>query len=451
MNITHEESGELTAIVKIDIEKNDYQQKVNEKLGEYRRKAKMPGFREGKVPMGIIRRMYGNAILVEEINTLISQSLESYITDNNIKTIASPLPNKEKQETIDFDTQETFSFYFDIALEPELTIDPVTIKGIKRYSITPSKAVIDDYIHDIQKQHGTIEETETITEDSIVQCTIREMSDDGSVKEEGIANEAPVYVRYIKDDKTKKAFLSAKKADTLVIDPKKAFDNVSEVTSLLGIDKEQYETLSSKFNFTIESIKTIIPAKPDKTLFKKAFPNIEIADEKEMREHVKTDIEKSFAAATENKLIDDITKVIQEESKITLPHEFMKRWIMESDEEKKLSLEDIEKNYNDYASLLISRIIRNKLTEKYNLAVNEDDINRHIANILGMEEALDSEDQEKKAGLLSIVNTVKQNKQQFEQVVDHLVDKKLLSFFTENIKIPEKKVSKEEFDKLVSK
>ena len=291
MNVTQESTGDLTAVVKIELVKEDYESQVITVLKDYQRKASMPGFRPGKVPMGLVKKMYGKAAIAEEVNKVISDSLHNYMTENDIKTLGHPLPNEDRQKMIDFDTQETFDFYFDIAIQPEVNIelsDKIKMDYIK---IKVDDASIDKYIDDLRKKNGKPVNSEKSEEDDILRGKIVELDEDGKIKEGGIENETSFGIDLIKSKTIKKKFIGKGAGDKIIFNPLKASENATEVASILGIDSKAAEEIKGDFEFIIETVTRFEPAEVNEEFYAGVFPGETFKEEKDFRDKLGKELE----------------------------------------------------------------------------------------------------------------------------------------------------------------
>ncbi|MCF8328336.1 MAG: trigger factor family protein, partial [Bacteroidales bacterium] len=194
MNITKEDTGELTAVLKVEITEEDYKEAVEKKLKEYKKKAQMPGFRPGKVPMGMIKKMYGNAVIVDEVNNMLSSALSNYIMENKLQTLGNPLPSEDKQAKFDVENDTEFEFYFDIALQPEINITLDENIEADYYNIDVDDKMVDNYLEDIRKNYGQRTYPETVEENDVVYADYKQVDGEGNVVEEGVENNAPFAV-----------------------------------------------------------------------------------------------------------------------------------------------------------------------------------------------------------------------------------------------------------------
>ncbi|MFO7723000.1 MAG: trigger factor [Bacteroidales bacterium] len=451
MNITQESTGALTATVCIEVEKADYASRVEEKLRDYRKKVKMPGFREGKVPMGVVHKMYGKAILADEINNMISDALQNHLEENDIRTIASPLPNRDKQRPIDFDHDEQFSFYFDIALRPEVSLNLEKTEGIKRYEIEPAAHEVEDYINHIRKSYGSFEDAELAGPEDLVYCEIDEVNDSGEQFNGGIHAHGHLMIEKIVNEEIRNQFVGAGKEKVIRMNPMDAFGNEAEVAALLNMQANDLPHPLNQFDFRITNIRKHVPAQVDEKLLSEVFPSDNLTSEEELRERVRKDVSATYAKQAETKMYNDTLDALLRDTAITLPDDFLKRWLMESGEEGRVtSLEDIENHYEDYANQLRIALLRSQIIDDNQIDVKEDDYYTFIYKALGMDTPEDEAiDEQRKMTVQSIMQNIRKDRKQAEQIADRIIEEKISSLISETVPYTRETISSEEFKSLI--
>ena len=448
MNITQESTGALTATVTINIEKPDYLPLLEEKLREYRKKMKMPGFREGKVPLGVVNKMYGKAVLAEVINTLISDNLQKHMDESKLETLASPLPNREKQEPIDFDMQESFSFSFDIALRPEIHTNFSTLEGIVKYEVQADEKSVEDYLQHILKQYGTMEETEEVAMGDMLHCEIDEVNDAGERFEGGIHSHGHVVIDRIKDEDIRNQFIGSAKGKVIRMNPMTAFDNQTEVAALLGVKTDELQEPLNMFDFEITKIERKLPAAIDEKLLAEVFPDDHLTSEEDLRNRIRRDITESYSKEAETRMFSDAFEKLLEQSAIELPDEFMKRWLQENEEGEKSTPEEIEAHYDDYARQLRYALVRNHIVIENDLRVTAEDLEIYVASVLRMPEP-DQQSQEQKEMVKRLTGTLIQDKKQFDKISDRIMEDKIARVILSQVPYASQEITLEEFNKLV--
>ena len=446
MNITQESTGDLTATVKIERVKKDYENQVTTVLKDYQRQASMPGFRPGKVPMGMIKKMYGKAVLADEINKIISENLNKYLEENKVKTLGHPLPNEEKQEMIDFDTLDTYDFFFDIGLQPELNTEISDKVKMDYFQIRVDDESIDKYIDDLRKKNGKPINPEKSDEGDILRGKIVELDAEGKVKDGGIEHETSIGVDFIKMKTIKKKFVGKAIGEQIIFNPLKASGSAAEAASILGVDTKKAEEYKGDFEFTIESITRFEPAEVNKEFYTSVFQGMEIKDENEFREKLAGQLEVSFANESDRLFMRQTADKLIDSSGIQLPDEFMRRWLMESGEAQ-VKPEDIETHYEEYARALKWQLIESKIVADHNLQVSPDDVREQIMSYFQSPGEVDEETQKR---LNEIADNIMQNQEEVKRIYDQLLDTRMRDLLKSTIKLQNKEVSYDDFIKLAT-
>ncbi|HNS17441.1 MAG TPA: trigger factor [Bacteroidales bacterium] len=471
MNITQESTGQLTATIHINLEETDYQENVEKTLREHRRKVTMPGFRPGMVPYGMIKRMYGKAILAEEIQKLISENLEKYIKDHQLDILGQPLSSQERNEKIDFENQTSFDFYFDIGLSPEIDLELNDSLEVPYHTIAVDDKMVDDSVSDILRRHGTLVDTETAGQEDTVRGEITELDENGEPKRDGIIHNTIIAVNYVKDDSIREQFIGKGKGDVIVFNPLTATGDAVETAQMLGIKKEHAEILTSDFRLTIDQVQRLQPAQLNEELYQQLFPAEKIATEKEFRELLRKDIARSMTPETDQQFMNGVIRMLMERSNIQLPDEFLKRYLLEANENK-ASKDDIERDYDKYAKSLKWQLLENKLIREHNLGVSEEEIRDYILGYFkarypeekhehehghehetGLEEEPAAEsispgEKDDDAKYRSLVDYVMKNEEEVRKINDHLFDLKLRELFKNKLKVNYSEVPISEFIRL---
>ena len=448
MNIELQKTGDLTATIKIELSTADYEDKVNKVLKEYQKKAQMPGFRPGKVPFGLTKKMYGQAATADEINRILSDSLENYIRENNLNLLGNPLANTEKTEEVDFATPGDYSFYFDIATSPsfELTLSPEL--NVNYTNIVASDKMAIDYLADIRQRQGVATEVDEVAKNDLVKGDFVELNSEGTPLEEGLTSSGTINTSLLKNEETLGKIIGAKKGDVLVIDSDKLADNSSEKATILGITPEKAETTHSSFNFTITGIDRMMPADLNEEFFEKIFPGENIKTEEDVLERIKKEANQSFVAESDRKFLNDAIEALIEKANIALPDEFVKRWLVETNPDK-LTSEDVERDYEGYSRSLRWQLIENRIISEHQIEVSTEevkDVFRGYFRRPGMEEM----DEEMKNRIDSFAESFMKNKEDAGRIRNQLFEKKLLDVLKEKLQPKSENLSYEEFVKLTS-
>ncbi|HKI89541.1 MAG TPA: trigger factor, partial [Draconibacterium sp.] len=329
MNITRENIDEVNAVIKVLIEKADYEKTVADTLKEYRQKASVPGFRPGKVPPGLIKRRFGKSVLLDEVNKMLSQNLSKYLVDEKLNILGEPLPNEEQQKNIDWDNDEEFEFSFDIALAPEISISLDKRNKYDYYKIAVSDKMIDEQVELATQQLGENVPDDEVKDNSTVRGDFVQLDENGEEVAEGIQPKGVLLaVDKMKDEEIKNSFIGKKKEDVLVFDPVKAFDDRHEVGHMLNISHEEADELNSEFRFTVTEILKFEKAEVNEDLFKKIYgEETEVKTEEDFRNRIKEELEANLSHSSEHKFALDARDTLVEKTNMELPEAFLKRWL----------------------------------------------------------------------------------------------------------------------------
>ncbi len=450
MNITQESTGDLTALITVEINENDYADKVKSGLNDYRKKANIPGFRTGKVPFGIINKMYGKSVLGEEVNKLLSEKLNTYIIDNKLNTLGNPLPSLEKEDKVDLENDKDFTFYFDIALSPEINLELNDKIKANYFDIEVSDKMLDDYVIDIQSRFGEHTHPETVVTGCEVEAEFKQLDTDGNVLEGGIAHKGKFIVDDIKLKTVANDVIGKSKGDIVVFDPMKAFKDTDKVASMLAVAKEMIEDLKANFEAEITNIHLTIPAEINEELYKKAYPMAEIKTEKDLRAKIKEDAAKQFEGESDKLFTSETVDMLIEKANIQIPVDFMKRWVLVNNEGK-LNAEQIEVQWSSYENSLKWQLLQDKIFKENEIKVEAAEVREHIKGFIGGQYfGGKTEDTTFMNQIDGIVDTVMQNKEEVNKIYDQLYDKKLLDLFKEKLSLKNKSISLEDFIKKAS-
>ena len=448
MNIKQESTGELTGTIQIELSQNDYIAFVNNSLRELQKKAALKGFRPGKVPYGLIKKMYEKSVIAEEVNKLLSESINKYITENKLEILGYPIPNYEKNNKIDFENATDFEFFFDIGFIPSFTLDISENYAVDYYDITVEDKVVDNYLEETRRRFGQFIEAESIADGDLIQGEIRELDENNQLKDEGLKNNTSISLNFIKDENARKEFIGKKIGDKVIFNPLKATGNIIETTSMLGISKDETEKAEGDFEFTISKISRVEPAVVDKELYDKVYPGSEIEDEKQFREKLAGEARSYYMVESENYFVHTTMEKLVNETEFSLPDEFLKRWLVDSDE--KLTVESVERDFQGYRKSLRQQLIIDKIMKEHNIKVTDQEIKDHIKGIFVNRYLFDTNDEEKSKQLDSIVESVLKNKEEVTKIYDQLFDNKVRELFKSKLKLEKKEVTYAEFINIVN-
>lgn len=447
MNITKESTGNLTAEIKVEISQNDYQDKLAKQLKDYQRKATVPGFRAGKVPFGIVQKMYGRAMKIEEVNKMISAALDNYIKENNIRILGNPLMNEEKNSEIDWDAQTDFEFYFEMAMQPEIKID-LEAMTLGSYKIIADEKMIDSYVKDAQKRQGHAQSHDIADENDIVHADAEELDETGNVKENGVKTKISFAIEKIVDKDIKASILGLKKDDFFDINFALALGSEHDASHLLNLEHEA-EGLNSVYRIKALEISHLQDAELNEELFEKVYPGSEIKTIEGFRNKIKEAAENYYVNESDRKFLGDVFTKLIEETVVELPSDFLKKLLL-SLNDNKFTSEQIEKDYNSYERSLRTQLIENKLITEYNINVNESEVRAYIKEFVLGQYFPTAQDEEQDNRLESIVDTLMKNEKELARIYEELSDKKILQLFKEKVKTTTTEIAFDEFIKLTA-
>ncbi len=445
MNITKEEKGNLVAEIKIEITGDDYNESVNKVLKDYQRKAQMPGFRPGKVPFGMIKKMYGEAVKFDEINKLVSDSLTNYITENKLEILGQPLPSN-KLEQSDF-KEDRIEFRFETGLAPKYDLELNNDLVVEYIHPKVDDAAIEQELEATLKRFGTYDEVDESEDGDAVEVRFEELDAEGNIKKDGVVYESPFKNELLKYEGVKEKFASVKRNDTFDFAPLEAIKDEDEAAAMLGIDKEN-EGLGSTYKCTIVSIRRFKPAELNEELYNKVYPGSEVKTESDFKNRLSEEIQKVYDSNADRVFTKNTIDTLIKNANLELPDEFLKKWLVETNEN--LTREQVENEYASFSETIKWQIIENEIAKKHPIQVDQKDISdyfeSHFVKSLGGHEMND----EQKESIKTMIQSLMGNKEQVKQVHDIIYEERLTKIFKENVNIEIKEVSYDEYMKLIS-
>lgn len=448
MNISLKNIDAVSGIVKLEIGKEDYAGQVDKSLRNFRQKANVPGFRKGMVPMGMVKKMYGKHLLVEEVNKLISEKLFGYIRENNMNILGEPMPNETEQKEINFDTQEEFEFCFDVAFAPEIKIELSKNDKVTYYKIAIDEEMINKQVESYRANFGGYDKAETAEEKDLVKGTIAEL-ENGQPKEGGIVVENAVLMpAYLKDEAEKAKFIGATVNSVIVFNPNKAYEGAeAEIASLLKIEKGTAAALTGDFSFEINEITRHQPAEMNQELFDKVFGEGVVTSEEEFKNKIKEALLEQFTPQSDFKFLTDSRDLLVERvGELAFADNLLKRWLVAAN--KSNTPETIDADYPQIIKDLTYHLIKENIIKENGLKVEDADIENFARRIAKAQFA--------QYGMLSVPESVLdnygkdmlKNKETLQNIIDRSVEEKLAVWLKEQVELDIKEVSTEEFGKL---
>lgn len=438
MNITRENIDDLNAVLKVDIAKDDYNDKVQKVLKDYRKSANIPGFRKGHVPMGLVQKQYGKAVLVDEVNKLLQDSLQKYLTEEKLDVLGNPLP--KDQEDLNWDAGD-YTFEFELGLAPKFEIDLQPKKAITSYTIVVDDKMVDNQITTIQKQYGKITSKQEVEKDDEVSGSF--------VNEEAEFEKKTMFeVNKLKGKANTSAFVGAKVGDTVTVSTKGLLKEAGDYRSFLGLSEEEAKEKNLEVSFTIEEVNHREPADLDQDLFDKLYGPGVITSVTELKEKIKEEGENQFKQQSDQQLLNDVTERLIENTEFDLPAEFLKKWIQRSGE-KELTFEEAVEEYERSEKGLRYQLIEGKIIADNELQITFEEIKAYAKEMIKAQMAQFGQNDPKDEELEGIAARILSNQDEVKRLSEQLMNKKLLDFFKENVKLKEKEVTFDEFVKEV--
>jgi len=447
MKISRENIDELNAVLKVKVEKADYAEKVENVLRDYRRKANIKGFRPGMVPIGIIKKMYGTAVKVDEINKTINESVHKYLSDEKIEVLGDPMPKEDEQNKIDFEAQDDFDFAFELGLTPSFELGISQKNKLPFYEIAIDEKMKNDYIGNYTRRYGEFQKAETTEDKDILKGKVEAIDEAGNLLPEGPANDfATLAVDIIKDEDIKKSFIGRAENESIDFDIKKAFPNDNEVAGLLKMKKEEAESVSGNFRFTINEVTRFHPAELNKELYDKIYGEGIIATDEDFNKKIEEEIGSSLKVEGDYKLMLDLKKLVVDKTEFQLPEEFLKRWLLHVNENT--TAEQIEKEFDSFRSDLKWQLIKNKVAKENEVKITEEELQKEAESV--------TRQQFRQYGLFYAtdeqianyaIETLKRE-EDAKRIAEKILEDKVIGLLKEKVKLESKSVTVEEFNKL---
>jgi len=372
MNIAQEKVDDLNAVVKITIAPEDYSPRVEKALKEQAKKANLPGFRKGMVPVSHIKRMYGKSILVEEINNMLNENISKYLTDNQVEVLGQPLPVMDDTE-FKWDNTDTFEFKYELGLAPTVDVEVTSKDKFTHYKVKADEETLAARIKNIRKSYGKMSNPEVSAEGDVLYAELAQLSADGSVFEGGITSTGSIRLDLVTDKKILKSLVGLKKDDVVEIDIQKTFDNNEAVIAkLLNISEEDAKDLKSKFKVSVKNVNRLEEADLNQEFFDKIFGAGVVTDEAGFTAKITEEVETMFKQDADRKLQNDIYAQFTEQTKMQLPDEFLRKWLKATNE--KLADEELEQGYADFAKNLKWTLIENKIIKDNDIKIEYKDV-----------------------------------------------------------------------------
>lgn len=444
MEITLDKKSNTEGLIKIKLTEGDYQPHVEEKVRDFAKKANIKGFRPGKVPTGVIKRLYGKSILVDEINHLLSHKISDYIRDNNIRILGDPLPNQQQSLAIDWDAQKEFEFEYQIGMVDDFKYDLSDKVKIKTYRIEVDDKAVEETIDDLKKRFGKVSYPElSEAGDNLSGSLIQK---DGDLNREF----AHIAIPGI-EKKEQKKFIGLKKDDVVEFNVDKVFSDPAAKARMLGLAEDEADTVKGEVQFTVSSVSRIEPAAADQELFDRVFGKDAVANEEEFVNKVRATIAENYARESDHFTEHLIEDYLLDHTDINLPEEFLRTWLKNTSEGR-VTDEVLEKEFSSYRRGLVWDLIKNKIAEDHKISVETEEVRDKAKELIVGQFGGQAFVEQIKDKLDGIADNYLYNEdgKNYMKIFRQLRDEKIIALIKEKISISEKKVSADEFRKITS-
>ncbi len=436
MNITRNNVDALNAIVTVEVAKNDYAEKVNKVLADYRKNAAIKGFRKGTVPISLIQKQYGKAILLEEVNKLLQDNLSKYLVAEKLDILGNPLP--KVTEDFNWDVED-YKFEFELGLAPEFTVDLAAKNNLVQYKIVADDKMLNDQIARIQKQYGKLIAKDTVEEGN-------DVSGFFTNEEKGINNRTTLSLDTFADKKTAKSFIGKKVGDVVTLKTKGLFDDDHKLMDVLAIGHDDVHGLDIEVTFTIDEVVGHELATLDQELFDKLFGPKVVTSVAELKAKIKEDAEQQFKQQADQKFLNDVTESLIATTKFDLPASFLKKWIQTAGENP-MSAEEAEAEYNKSENGLRYQLIEGKVMADNNLQITFEELKDYTSNVIKKQMAQFGQMNPTDEDVQGIVARVMANQDEVKRLSEQVMSEKMLNLFKDKVKAKTKEVSYDDFIK----
>ncbi len=436
MNITRENIDALNAVVKVDIAKEDYSDKVEKILSDYRKSANIPGFRKGQVPMGMVKKQYGKAVLVDEVNKLLQDALGKYLTEEKLDVLGNPLP--KAQDDLNWDA-DAFSFEFELGLAPEFDVKLKGKKAITHYNIVADDKMVDNQVKHLQKQYGKIVSQNEVEKDSEITGVFKN-------EEKEIENEATLTLDKLKGKTNPKKFIGAKVGDVITLKTKGLFNDDHDLMTFLKVSHDDAHGLDIAVDFEIKEINKRELADLDQDLFDKLFGKGNVTSVTELKEKIKEDSEKQFIQQSDQKLLNDVTEYLVESTKFDLPASFLKKWMQTAGEEP-MTEDQAKEEYDKSEKSMRYQLIEGKLITEHNLQVQFEELKAFANEMIKGQMAQFGQMNPSEKELDDIAARILSNQEEVKRLSEQLMSQKLLNLYKTEANLKIKEITYDDFVK----
>ncbi|MDP2423709.1 MAG: trigger factor [Bacteroidales bacterium] len=442
MNISKESTGELAATLKVEVTADDYSEKVNKSLKDYQRKANLPGFRPGKVPVGMIKKMYGQAVVADEVNKLVSEALTNYLHTNKLNIIGYPMPNDEKTPQVNWQPDTEFTLFFDLGLAPDFELNLSKDIEVDYYKILSDEDTVNSEIEHLRESQGDLEHPEITEENDWLNGDLFQIDERGAELQGGQKAQSYFFLRTISDNGQRQRFVGLRAGDTIDFDIRQVLKSDSAIARSLRITESKAKHVQGMFRLVVSDISRMVAAEMNATFFERVFPGHDDMDEEHFRNHLRERIQSSYTGESDKLFLQEALEKLIEANPFNLPETFLKR-LVKGNSRKEVTVEDIEKDYPTMVNGFKWELIRQKISSIFSLEVSDEDVKELVKSYFTQRYGHQLEIDDKK--LITVVDGFMKKKEEVEKAKDELFGRRLLQVLTSNLTLNTKEVTLEEF------
>lgn len=448
MKVSHEVSEDLNGTLTVSIESADYADNVTAQLKDYKKKADMPGFRKGHVPLGMVKKMYGNSVLGEQINKILGTEIDKYIHENKLPILGQPIPIADESIKFDVNNMGDISFSYKIGVAPELTVEVTDKDKFTANKIKVDEPLIEKYSDDVRRQYGKFSSIEKAGDQDMLNGVFTELNEAGEIKDGGISHKSTIAIEFVENAKLKKTLMGLKKGDTLTLNPKDVSKGDEDLAKMLNIGMVQVNEISDSFSFSVEEIFHVEPADLDQELFDKLYGKDNVKSVEEFHAKITEELEKIFKRYEDIQFYKDIKSTYVKKFDHALPDEFLKEFLAQTEEYGGAAA--VEAEYANYAEGLKWNLIEGAISKKYDLAISKEELMDFTKESLkGQFAQYGMADPDDKL-LTDTANNVLQNEEEYRKIYEDLYFAKMMDFYKKTVKIKDKSITYDDFVKLAT-
>ena len=441
MNISKKDVSSQIAELSITLAPTDYEAKVESAIKKVQKQAALPGFRPGKVPVGLIKKQHGKSILVDEVNKILNETLYHYINDNKLEILGNPMPKVDN--TIDFEHQTEWTFNYELGLTPNFDVKLDNSQSFVYNTVKIDDELVEKYLKDVKRNYGKPSNPDVATEKDVLYIDIVELDADNNIVAGGVFKSTSIGIDRLKNEAAKAKLIGATKESKIIINANELYDSAVDKSMSLGIDKEVAEIFSANLQLTVRNIARMEDAELNQELFDKLYGAGTINSEAEFRDKIKAELAIMFTQDTDRKFIEGVEKTMVEKLNIQLPDDFLKRWLMAVNE-KPLTKEQLEAEYPSYASSMKWKLIENKIIKANEIVVSQDEARAEAAGYIRSQYARYGQTPDE-AEVVKIADSILAKQEEAQKIYEGIYSKKVLDVLKTNCKLETKEVSYNEF------